>query len=395
MFHVKQRRVLGLLALAGLLAVLGAGCVSRVGTRGWAGPVHAGNVLIVSSGGGRIDGIGSDDRQEWRFPEMWNISERKAQKLKGIYGPPVVSADGKVVFVGDYNGYVYAFRPGEVNLDAQNDDQKPPAASLKLDGPVIGGITLDSLNNKLYATSKNRVYSMSASDLVNRIDKPAAQIVLAILYEATDDIWSAPVLSNGEVLFSSLDGNLYAVDPVSGAEKWRFEAGKGLVATSVVGDLVFTSGFGSTLFAVDVRDGSEKWSFKASHWIWAKPAVSQGLAYVGDFDGVVHAVALADGVESWSLALDKGPLRASPAISGGTLVISTADGWLFGIDTSSHEIVWQRDVGTALDADITVDGGSVYIAPKGCATPESGGDKLYYTQVNPSNGDLTSATGVC
>ena len=106
-------------------------------------------------------------------------------------------------------------------------------------------------------------------------------------------------------------------------------------------------------------------------------------------------MSLSDGSESWSLALDKGPIRASPALAGGTLIVSTDDGWLFGIDTNSHEIVWSRDVGSALNADITVDGASVYIAPKGCVTPEGGGDKVYYTQVNPSNGELTAATGVC
>ena len=393
MFHVKQRRVLGLLALAGVLAVIAAGCVSSAGTRGWAGPVHSANVLIVSSGGGRIDGIGSDGRQAWRFPEIWKIPERKAEKLKGIYGPPVLSADGKVVFVGDYNGYVYAFRPGDYT-PGQTVDQ-PVAASYPLDGAVIGGILLDSAKDTLYATSKNKVYSLRASNLVERISNRDALVVAAIVFQANDDVWSAPVLAGGKLLFSSLDGNLYAVDPDTGAEKWRFKADKGLVTASVAGDLVLTSGFNSTLYAVDVDDGSERWSFKANHWIWAKPAVSQGVAYVGDFDGVVHAVSLSDGTESWSLALDKGALRASPAIASGTLIVSTADGWLLGIDTSSHEIVWQRDIGSALNADITVDGSSVYIAPKGCVTPESGGDKVYYTQVNPSNGDLTAATGVC
>ena len=115
MFHVKQRRFVGLFVLVGLLGLLVSGCVRQIGSRGWAAPVSEGNLIIVSTGGGRIDGINGDEQQVWRFPQLWNIPDKQAQKLKGIYGPPLVgSYDGvDVVFVGDYNGYVYAFRPGD------------------------------------------------------------------------------------------------------------------------------------------------------------------------------------------------------------------------------------------------------------------------------------------
>ena len=48
-----------------------------------------------------------------------------------------------------------------------------------------------------------------------------------------------------------------------------------------------------------------------------------------------------------------------------------------------------------MNADMSVDGADVLIAPSGCVTPEAGGDKVYYTNVNPLNGDLTFASGVC
>ena len=96
------------------------------------------HVLIVSTGGGRLDGLDRDGRQIWRFPEIWEPSENKAEKLKGIYGAPVLSSDGRVVFVGDYNGYIYAFRPGD--YIPATDAEQPRAGVYKLDGPIIGGI---------------------------------------------------------------------------------------------------------------------------------------------------------------------------------------------------------------------------------------------------------------
>ncbi len=394
MFHVKQPRGPGLLLFVSFLCILAAGCVGAVSSHGWAGPVKAGDTLIVSTGGGRLDGIDRDGDRVWRFPELWNIPDGRPDNLDGIYGRPVISSDGKVVFVGDYNGYVYAFRPGDFVEGVT--DRQPFAAAVKLDGPIIGGLALNTATGLLYATSQNRVYSISAAELTNRIETRGDDPTRAVLYEAGGDIWSTPVLAGGKLLFTSLDGYLYAVDAVNGELKWRFNAGKGLVSTpTVVGDRVLVAGFGSTIYAVDLNDGTEQWSFKANHWIWGEPAVAQNTAYVGDFDGRVHAVDISNGSEGWSIALDKGAIRAAPAIASGTLIVSTDEGWLIGVDLSTREVAWTRDLGTALNADIAVDGSSVYIAPKGCVTPEGGGDKVYYIQVNPSNGDLTAATGVC
>jgi outer membrane protein assembly factor BamB len=393
MFHVKQDRGSGLLLLAGLLGILIVGCGGSTGPRGWAGPVSSGDTLIVATGSSRLDGLDPNGRRLWRFPELWDISEKKAEDLDGIYGPAVVSTDGKVVFVGDYNGFVYAFRPGD--FEEGVTETQPFATAVNLDG-AVGGLTLDPVTGLLFATAGKRVVSMSAAQLTERIDRKGDAPAVGKVLEAGDEIWGRPVLAGSKVLVSSLDGNLYAVDPISGGIQWSFKADKGLVSTpTVVGDRVLVSGFGSTLYAVDLDDGSEQWSFKVKHWIWAQPAIVQNTAYFGDFEGILHAVDVSNGAEEWSLDLDRGPIRASSAVAANTLVVSTDDGWLFGIDLGSHEVGWKRDIGSALNSDITVDGSSVYIAPRGCVTPEGGGDKVYYIQVNPSNGDLTAASGVC
>jgi outer membrane protein assembly factor BamB len=404
MFHVKQPRYLGLLALVGLLS-LTIGCLGQVKARGWAAPVRFNDLIIASTGDGRIDAINSDGGQVWRFPNDWEIGERSARKLDGIYGEPLIeSYDGvDIVFVGDYDGFVYAFRPSDGESALAN---KPPAAWFELDGAVIGGLALDSASDTLYVTSGKRIYALRASDLVKRIDSSAAAVGAAgptpagekpgVLFVAGKDIWGEPVLADGKLLVSSLDGDLYAIDPTTGEMIWRFESDKGLVSTpTVVGDLVLVSGFGSTLYAVDLSDGSERWEFKTDHWIWASPASDGNTAYVGDFDGILHAIDLSTGTESWSMQLDHGVLKASPVISDGTLVISSDTGWLMGIDLASQSVAWEHDLGTKLNAGLTVDNGDVLLAPRGCVTPESATESVYYTKVDPGNGDLTFTAGVC
>jgi outer membrane protein assembly factor BamB len=406
MFHMKQRHFLGLLLLACLLS-LAISCIGQEGARGWAGPVRYGDVVIVSTGAGRIDAIDDQGLPIWRFPDMWNIPDGNADNLDGIYGTPLIgSYDGTdVVFVADYNGYVYAFRPGDNESPSASGD--PPAASFELDGVVIGGLALDPEADALYITSGSRLYALRASDLVARIDNRDAQVAAVgpkaegeepgVLFKADGEIWGAPVLADGKLLLTSLDGGLYAVDPATGSEIWHFEAEQGLVSTPVVADdIVLASGFGSTLFAVNLADGAEQWAFKAKHWIWGDAAVDGEVAYVGDFDGIVHAIDLSSGAEVWSLNLEREAIRSSPVFADGTLVVGSDDGWLVGIDTEAQSIAWQRDVGTKMDADLALEDGDVLIAPRGCVTPAGGDSKVYYTKVDPRNGDLSGiSTGVC
>lgn len=406
MFHVKQRRFLGLFLLVGFLS-LAIGCIGQEGARGWAGPVRYGDLGIVSTGAGRLDAIDAEGRPVWRFPDMWNIPDDSADNLDGIYGAPLMgSYNGtNVIFVGDYNGYVYAFRPDDVQQGVTIEP--PPAASFELDGLVIGGLALDPETDTLYVTSGSRLYAIRASDLVARIDNRDAQVTAVspapegerpgVLFKTDGEIWGAPVLADGKLLLTSLDGGLYALDPETGAEIWHFDAGQGLVSTPVVeGDLVLVSGFGSTLYAVDLADGSERWSFKAKHWIWGDAAIDGEIAYAGDFDGIVHAIDLESGNEVWSLDLGHEAIRASPVLSDGTLVVGTDGNWLAGIDTASRSIAWQRNVGSKMNADLTLDDGEVLIAPRSCVTPEGGGSEVYYTKVDARTGDLSGiSTGVC
>ena len=56
MFHVKQRRILRFIALAGLSAGVLTGCVSAE-SRGWGGPVETNDTQVVSVRKGKLDGV--------------------------------------------------------------------------------------------------------------------------------------------------------------------------------------------------------------------------------------------------------------------------------------------------------------------------------------------------
>ena len=390
MFHVKRKNLLAIGVLL-LFATLVVGCGKARSSRGWAAPVKTDSYLLVSGGKGRLDGLDASTREEkWRFPRSWQIDDSKARDLTGIYGDPVVAKDG-TVYLGDYNGRVYVFRPGDFKSDASD---KPKAGVLNLDDPIIGGLALDESNNLLFATAGKVLYSINTQDLITRIQNKDSSVKTSKLIETGGDLWSTPLFANGKVYVGSLDGNLYAVDPTSGKEQWRFNAGKGIVSKPEISSgTIYVGGFGGQLFAVDASTGSQKWAFKAESWVWSRPVVANGKVYFGDFEGNLYALDPSNGEQTWSNNLGKGPIRSAVAVTSSTVVIATESGWLVGLSSDGKDKRWEKKIGTSINADLILSGDSVILAPDGCVTADN--EKSYYVSVNPSNGDLTRASGVC
>ena len=390
MFHVKQKRLALLLGFF-LFATLVVGCGQAAGARGWAAPVKTDSFLLVSAGTGRIDGLDASTREEkWRFPRSWDIADSKARDLKGIYGDPIVAKDG-TVYLGDYNGHVYVFRPGDFNANASD---KPKAGALNLEEAIIGGIALDEANNLLFVTAGKALYSINTRDLITRIQNKDSSVKVSKLIETGGELWSSPLFANGKVYVGSLDGNLYAIDPTSGKEEWRFSTGKGIVSKpELKSGTLYVGGFGGRLYGVDASSGKEKWSFKASSWVWSRPVVSGSKLYFGDFEGNLYALDPSTGEQAWKLNLGHGSIRAAVAVTGSLVVVATEDGWLAGVSLDGAEKRWEKKIDTQINADLIASGDSILVAPEGCVSANN--EKSYYVGINPSNGDLTRASGVC
>ena len=391
MFHMKQRK-LGLIAGLSLLGLLTIACGSGAASpRGWAQPVESGNNVLISTGRGRIDAIDTDTNiRRWRFPDYWDLED--GDDLSAIYGPPEISSDEDTVFVADYNGFVYAFKPSEAPSisQLQSDAPRPVARAFDLGDSVIGGLALDSATNDLFVTAGPRMIQVRYA---------SERFAPGWVFETGEDIWSDPVLvDSNRLLFSSLDGGLYALDRSNGSQLWKYNGGSsGLVSTpAVIGNTVYVGGFDSKLHAVDLASGEGKWTFDASYWVWSEPIADGNTIVFGDFDGILYGVNASDGRESWRVDLEKGAIVGSPIISQGTLIVATEDGWLVGLVPATREVRWERKIDSQIAADlVAASGGTVYIAPRGCVTPEGLENRTYYYGLNPASGELIQAQDVC
>jgi outer membrane protein assembly factor BamB len=79
-----------------------------------------------------------------------------------------------------------------------------------------------------------------------------------------------------------------ALDPATGAVRWRLEAAEGNPA--IAGDRVFLAAEGGVLQAYDLATGKPGWRWRAGASI-TSPAIAGGHLVIGTGDGAVHAFA--------------------------------------------------------------------------------------------------------
>jgi len=342
-----------------LLALLLVACVTRPGPRGWAGPVVADDLLIVSQDHSRLAAFRLPDYEKaWEFPsgELRGVERpcgrpevqgpeptmQPLPPLQGLYGTPV-AAEGRL-FVGDYSGFLYVLELETGRLLWQCKTGGPIVAS-----PLVEGRTV------YLGSSDGRLYALEA----------ATGRELWPPFTAKNAIWSAPVEAGGIVYFASMDGLVYALDARTGEPRWPkpFRARGGIAAPLAAAEgLVLAGGLDRHLYALDAQTGEVRWTFRAKNWFWSEPLVEGGTVYVGALDGRVYALELKTGKPRWPKPFRaRAPVRARPALTGGVLVVADREGNLYGLNPRTGEELWTQPLNREVLADLEADKGNLVV----------------------------------
>ena len=108
---------------------------------------------------------------------------------------------------------------------------------------------------------------------------------------ADSGIVASPAVSNTRLYVGDLPGRLYAVDPLSGAEQWRFQADGGIYASPIiVGDTVYIATQKGHVYAVDAAAGQSQWQLTLDSGINEPLAFAEGVLYLRTADGTLHAI---------------------------------------------------------------------------------------------------------
>lgn len=196
---------------------------------------------------------------------------------------------------------------------------------------------------------------------------PAEPIVELWSFPTGAEIISAPVVVDGVVYAGSRDGNLYAIDAISGQFIWSVAVDANESSPTVADGIVYIGSYNG-LHAVDAATGQQLWfagdDFRA---IESSPVVVDGVVYAGSGLGLM-AVDAVSGQELWRLdpfGLDIGRAGSSPAVVDGVVYIAHKSLQLFAIDAATGELRWKFEAGdwnNEYPTTPAVVDGTVYIA---------------------------------
>jgi outer membrane protein assembly factor BamB len=343
----------------------------------------------------RSEGPRHFHRVKWKFP----TGDR-------IVSSPILN--GNVIYFGGDDGNVYAVNANDGHQIWKHKTGGPVPSTPAVEGETLYVGSYDgkfhSLDTRTGATrwkfSTEGERRFEAKGLHG--NQPKTQTMADVF----DIFLSSPVVARGTVYFGSGDGNVYALDAVSGALKWKFKTGDVVHASPAYADgVLYFGSWDSYFYAVDAESGKEKWRFHGGEdplfhnqvgfqsspavgasctlaaatptlcnrrgdrqgevafqqcrsWVITSPAVAQGKVIFGTSDSSLYHVLDAETGKPFARQQGKAYLFSSPSVAGNVVFVGVLNGTLEARDLHSGDLLWtfeteasKRNIGWALTAD--------------------------------------------
>jgi outer membrane protein assembly factor BamB len=162
---------------------------------------------------------------------------------------------------------------------------------------------------------------------------------------------STPVFSEGKVLMSvgqdpdsgSGRGAAYSINPskrgdiTESGKVWQYEKINRSISTAAVGNgLAFLSDFDGILHCLDVKTGQPYWTFDLQSPVWGSPLLADGKVYLGDADGDLAVFGASAEMAKPTLIDMADSVYSTPVPANGVLYVMTRT-QLYAITTNKGE----------------------------------------------------------
>jgi outer membrane protein assembly factor BamB len=192
---------------------------------------------------------------------------------------------GATVFVGDWDGRVWALR-------RRNGKTRWVT---KLQGQVKGGV----------AISGNRVFVGDYSSHVYALDEITGRIVWQTKAQPrlgnTGTFYATPAVAYGRVYVGATDGKMYSFGAATGKLRWSTSTGGYVYSSAAVWhDRVYAGSYSKTFFCFDAATGAVRWKFQANGPISGSPTIIAGRVYFATLQGRTYALDARTGAPVWT-----------------------------------------------------------------------------------------------
>jgi len=268
--------------------------------------------------------FGSDQGIFWALNKndgvvAWQYQVHRYGPRASIFSSPVLSEDK--VFFGTTNGDVYALDSetgkkiwsyGEADgvygniLSVPEDgyiivplqfglwNKQGGLVALRMkDGKSLWRITFAdcSRGTPLYCPKEHLVVVGTETGIVHAFNLRTKKEAWSFRAESGVNGELAYDEENKNILFTSFDGKLYAVDVATGEERWRFERDRYFYSGPVIyKEYVFVGNYDKYLYCLERSTGKRIWSYRTKSRILATPVVWNNYVFVGSNDARLHVV---------------------------------------------------------------------------------------------------------
>ena len=144
-------------------------------------------------------------------------------------------------------------------------------------------------------------------------------------------ITSSAAISGGRLFIGDYDGRLWALSPESGATRWVGRVNGKIYGTpAVAGGRVFVPSVAYSLSAFSTS-GRRLWSVSTGSYVYASPAVADGVVCFGAYNGVFYGASAASGRVLWRVPTG-GPISGASVIVDGVAYVGSFAGRILGVN---------------------------------------------------------------
>ncbi len=156
-------------------------------------------------------------------------------------------------------------------------------------GEAITTVEIDGPTGSTPAADQNNVYFGTEGSTFFCIDWREGKVRWTMNTGKNMPLRSSGALNATAVIFGGRDKLVYALEPATGKELWKFRA-KSRVDSSpvIVGDRVFVGASDGRLYELDRKTGRKVWEYEAGGDFIASPAIADGKLVIGNTDGTLY-----------------------------------------------------------------------------------------------------------
>ncbi len=146
------------------------------------------------------------------------------------------------------------------------------------------------------------------------------------------------------VVFGDVEGNLYALDPATGAERWK-QSTEGEINGSAAfyDDKVLVTSQDGKLYAFAITDGTPVWTYQTDDQIRCNPTIAGSQTFLGGCDGSLHRVDLNNGQVIGEPMPLGGPTGSTAAVVGDKAFIPIMDGAVLALNWKAGTELWRYE----------------------------------------------------